>query len=177
MPFAACLRLRTEVCSVCMQSLLRAVGVGAAKSLPTAAGINWVLKDGLGRIGRLTVATRFGQSFDADLKVATCSTQTCRAFPPMLIALAMATCLAHWSPPCPGSASPSSVPPPLSRFSTWQPLCPQTSRSPHLTFQALTAIGHPCTAALQLLHISAILSSSGAGVLDASGAQILPATG
>ena len=76
--------LPTEDGSVCLQSLLRAVGVGAAKSLPSAAGINWVLKDGLGRIGRLTVATRFGQSFDADLKVATCSLQTCRAVSPCM---------------------------------------------------------------------------------------------
>ena len=51
------------------QSLLLAVGVGARRSLPAAAGINWVLKDGLGRLGRLTVATRFGESFDSDLKV------------------------------------------------------------------------------------------------------------
>jgi hypothetical protein len=50
------------------QSLLLAVGVGARNTLPAAAGINWVLKDGLGRLGRLTVATKFGESFDADLK-------------------------------------------------------------------------------------------------------------
>lgn len=52
-----------------MQSLLQAVGVGAKNSLPAAAGINWVLKDGLGRLGRLSVSTRFGTSFDSDLKV------------------------------------------------------------------------------------------------------------
>ena len=50
------------------QSLLAAVGVGARRTLPAAASINWVLKDGLGRLGRLTVATRFGESFDSDLK-------------------------------------------------------------------------------------------------------------
>ena len=44
------------------------MGVGAKRSLPAAATINWVLKDGLGRLGRLTVATRFGESFDSDLK-------------------------------------------------------------------------------------------------------------
>ncbi len=43
--------------------------MGAKRSLPAAATINWVLKDGLGRLGRLTVATRFGESFDSDLKV------------------------------------------------------------------------------------------------------------
>ena len=52
----------------CMQSLLQAVGVGAKNSLPAAAGINWVLKDGLGRLGRLSVSTRFGTSFDSNLK-------------------------------------------------------------------------------------------------------------
>lgn len=52
-----------------LQSLLAAVGVGAQRTLPTAAAINWVLKDGLGRLGRLSVATSFGQSFDSDLKV------------------------------------------------------------------------------------------------------------
>ncbi len=50
------------------QSLLLAVGVGAKRTLPAAAAINWVLKDGLGRLGRLSVATRFGESFDSDLK-------------------------------------------------------------------------------------------------------------
>ena len=50
------------------QSLLVAVGVGARRSLPAAAAANWLLKDGLGRLGRLGVATRFGQSFDSDLK-------------------------------------------------------------------------------------------------------------
>lgn len=33
-----------------------------------AAGAAWVLKDGLGRLGRLAVAARFGTGFDADLK-------------------------------------------------------------------------------------------------------------
>ena len=56
-------------CCGCVQSLLTAVGVGGSSKLPTAAAINWVLKDGLGRLGRLTVATSFGESFDSDLKV------------------------------------------------------------------------------------------------------------
>jgi Vitamin B6 photo-protection and homoeostasis len=50
------------------QSLLLAVGVGAKRTLPASAAINWVLKDGLGRVGRLSVATKFGESFDSDLK-------------------------------------------------------------------------------------------------------------
>ena len=57
------------------QSLLQAVGIGARRSLPAAATINWVLKDGLGRLGRLTVATRWGESFDADLKVSRAGTR------------------------------------------------------------------------------------------------------
>jgi len=62
------------------QSLLLAIGIGAKKSLPSAAAINWVLKDGLGRLGRLTVATKFGESFDADLKVCIrCSTHRINA--------------------------------------------------------------------------------------------------
>lgn len=51
------------------QSMLQAVGVGAQRALPASAAINWVLKDGLGRLGRLSVATQWGRSFDADLKV------------------------------------------------------------------------------------------------------------
>lgn len=50
------------------QQMLFAVGLGAKRALPTAAALNWVLKDGLGRIGKLTVATNFGRRFDADLK-------------------------------------------------------------------------------------------------------------
>eukprot|EP00976_Prorocentrum_cordatum_P009264 184788-Prorocentrum_minimum.AAC.1 len=50
------------------QQMLMAVGLGAQRSLPTAAAINWVLKDGLGRIGKLSVATQFGRQFDADIK-------------------------------------------------------------------------------------------------------------
>ena len=30
--------------------------------------MNWVLKDGLGRLGKLSVATNFGRAFDADVK-------------------------------------------------------------------------------------------------------------
>jgi len=44
------------------------VGVGAQRALPAAAAINWILKDGLGRLGRLSIAARFGNSFDSDLK-------------------------------------------------------------------------------------------------------------
>lgn len=55
-----------------VQALLAAVGVGAKSQLPAAATINWLLKDGLGRLGRLSIAASFGQSFDSDLKVTVC---------------------------------------------------------------------------------------------------------
>jgi glutamate N-acetyltransferase/amino-acid N-acetyltransferase len=51
------------------QSLLLALGMGAQKTIAASAAINWLLKDGVGRIARMTVATNFGQSFDSDLKV------------------------------------------------------------------------------------------------------------
>ena len=37
------------------QQMLQAVGLGATRRLAAAAGINWVLKDGLGRLGKLSV--------------------------------------------------------------------------------------------------------------------------
>lgn len=51
------------------QSLLMAVGVGARKALAASAAINWMLKDGMNRLVRMSVATQFGDSFDSDLKV------------------------------------------------------------------------------------------------------------
>ncbi|KAG1673256.1 hypothetical protein FOA52_002536 [Chlamydomonas sp. UWO 241] len=50
------------------QSMLMALGLGAKKSIAAGAAINWLLKDGVGRIARMTVATNFCQSFDSDLK-------------------------------------------------------------------------------------------------------------
>ena len=49
--------------------MLLALGLGAKRSVAASAAINWLLKDGVGRIARLTVATSFCQSFDSDLKV------------------------------------------------------------------------------------------------------------
>ena len=48
--------------------MLYAVGLGATRTLPTAAALNWVLKDGLGKLGKLAVATQHGPDFDADVK-------------------------------------------------------------------------------------------------------------
>eukprot|EP00897_Mesotaenium_endlicherianum_P008588 jgi/Mesen1/7758/ME000408S06867 len=50
------------------QAMLRAVGVGAKRALPSAAALNWVLKDGLGRMGRLSYAAMAGASIDSNLK-------------------------------------------------------------------------------------------------------------
>ena len=51
------------------QSMLMALGLGAKRTVAASAAINWLLKDGVGRIARMTVATQFCQSFDSDLKV------------------------------------------------------------------------------------------------------------
>ena len=48
--------------------MLQAIGLGATRRLPAAAAVNWVLKDGLGRLGKLSVATNFGREFDSDVK-------------------------------------------------------------------------------------------------------------
>jgi len=50
------------------QSLLQALGVGAAAALPAAAATNWVLKDGLGQLGGMLYAAVLGHRFDADPK-------------------------------------------------------------------------------------------------------------
>ncbi|GLC36170.1 hypothetical protein PLESTB_001372700 [Pleodorina starrii] len=49
-------------------ALLMATGLGAKKAFAASAAINWLLKDGVSRIVRMSVATSFGQTFDADLK-------------------------------------------------------------------------------------------------------------
>lgn len=51
------------------QSLLYALGVGASKSLPAGAAINWMVKEGLGKLARMTIATSFAQNFDSQVKV------------------------------------------------------------------------------------------------------------
>ncbi|GAX80844.1 hypothetical protein CEUSTIGMA_g8279.t1 [Chlamydomonas eustigma] len=50
------------------QSMLLALGLGAKKTIAASAVINWLLKDGVGRIARMTVATNLCQSFDSELK-------------------------------------------------------------------------------------------------------------
>jgi hypothetical protein len=50
-----------------MQSLLYAVGVGAG-SVPLAAALNWVIKDGLGQLGGVLYAALVNTRFDSDPK-------------------------------------------------------------------------------------------------------------
>ena len=52
-----------------MQSLLYAVGLGAG-SIPMAAALNWVIKDGLGQLGGVLFASYLGtsQAFDSNPK-------------------------------------------------------------------------------------------------------------
>lgn len=52
------------------QSMLQAVGVGSKKALPTSAALNWVLKDGFGKLGKLGIGSFYGSNFDANLKQA-----------------------------------------------------------------------------------------------------------
>ncbi len=40
-----------------MQALLSAIGVGSAGSIPLAATLNWILKDGLGQLGGVIFAS------------------------------------------------------------------------------------------------------------------------
>jgi glutamate N-acetyltransferase/amino-acid N-acetyltransferase len=49
--------------------MLWAIGVGAKRRLPAAAAVNWVMKDGLGRLGKLIYAAGLGRTFDSNLKV------------------------------------------------------------------------------------------------------------
>ncbi|GMH06436.1 hypothetical protein Nepgr_008276 [Nepenthes gracilis] len=50
------------------QAMFRAIGVGYARSLPSAAALNWVLKDGLGRLSRCIYTASVGSAFDTNLK-------------------------------------------------------------------------------------------------------------
>lgn len=49
--------------------MLVAVGIGGKNAIPAAAGLSWVLKDGLGRLGRLLYVAVYGSTFDCSLKV------------------------------------------------------------------------------------------------------------
>ncbi|CAN1330822.1 Protein root UVB sensitive 6, partial [Linum perenne] len=49
------------------KTLLNSVGVAHSKAIPGAVAINWILKDGAGRVGKMLFA-RQGKKFDYDLK-------------------------------------------------------------------------------------------------------------
>ncbi len=50
------------------QALLFAVGMGASTAIPTAAALNWVIKDGVGQFGGVLLAGLVSSKFDADPK-------------------------------------------------------------------------------------------------------------
>jgi len=50
------------------QGLLVALGVGGPRAVPATAALSWLLKDGLGRVGKVVATAGGGRSFDADLK-------------------------------------------------------------------------------------------------------------
>nr|GEV65887.1 hypothetical protein [Tanacetum cinerariifolium] len=49
------------------QALLHSVGVSQSQAMPGAVAINWIIKDGSGRIGKM-LFSRQGKKFDYDLK-------------------------------------------------------------------------------------------------------------
>ncbi len=62
-------RITASVLSVySTECMLRAIGVGAKRSLPTAAAFNWLLKDGIGKLGKLGIVAKLGSQYDLELK-------------------------------------------------------------------------------------------------------------
>ena len=69
-------RFVQRISSSCMQvlstqAMLHAVGVGGGRvggALPAAAALSWVLKDGLGKMGKLVVNASFANDYDAYAK-------------------------------------------------------------------------------------------------------------
>lgn len=53
--------------------MFRAIGVGHTRSLASAAALNWVLKDGLGRLSRCIYTASIASAFDTNLKVCFCT--------------------------------------------------------------------------------------------------------
>ncbi|RDX74292.1 Protein root UVB sensitive 4, partial [Mucuna pruriens] len=50
------------------QAMFTAMGVGFSSSLPSAAALNWVLKDGLGRLSKCIYTASLASAFDTNLK-------------------------------------------------------------------------------------------------------------
>lgn len=53
---------------VATQSLLYAIGLGVG-SIPMAAGLNWVIKDGLGDLGGILFVNSVNRKFDSNPKL------------------------------------------------------------------------------------------------------------
>lgn len=53
---------------LCNQAMLASLGVGHDAALAGAVAIQWVLKDGLGELGKLFFIKRFAYSFDSHPK-------------------------------------------------------------------------------------------------------------
>ncbi|MBA0581743.1 hypothetical protein Gorai_023916 [Gossypium raimondii] len=51
------------------QAMFRAIGIGYSRSLTSAAALNWVLKDGLGRLSRCIYTASLASAFDTNLKL------------------------------------------------------------------------------------------------------------
>ncbi|KAG9455065.1 hypothetical protein H6P81_007969 [Aristolochia fimbriata] len=56
------------------QAMFRAIGFGSHRALSSAAALNWVLKDGLGRLSRCIYTASLGSAFDTNLKMVRFST-------------------------------------------------------------------------------------------------------
>ncbi|CAA6657753.1 unnamed protein product [Spirodela intermedia] len=56
------------------QAMFRAIGIGSSQALSSAAALNWLLKDGLGRLSRCIYTASLGSTFDTNLKMVRFST-------------------------------------------------------------------------------------------------------
>ncbi|XP_022879410.1 protein root UVB sensitive 4 [Olea europaea var. sylvestris] len=50
------------------QAMFRAIGIGKSRSLASAAALNWLLKEGLGRLSRCIYTATLASAFDTNLK-------------------------------------------------------------------------------------------------------------
>ncbi|ORY97560.1 vitamin B6 photo-protection and homoeostasis-domain-containing protein [Syncephalastrum racemosum] len=71
-PFHKWLAIETYVGSaigvLCSQAMLASLGLGTAEATGGAVAIQWVLKDGIGELGKLFFIKRFASSFDSHPK-------------------------------------------------------------------------------------------------------------
>ncbi|KAE8655999.1 Protein root UVB sensitive 4 [Hibiscus syriacus] len=71
--FSSALQVLATQCGE-KQAMFRAIGIGYSRSLTSAAALNWVLKDGLGRLSRCIYTASLASAFDTNLKL--CSYRT-----------------------------------------------------------------------------------------------------